>query len=119
MWRTVKRQLGDLASDVRFIMVTVDPDADRPAPMKRYVQLFDPSFIGLSGSVDELARAWGAFNVNPKRLELPASATQHSISHPASVYVVDRDGRLRLEMPFGERADEAAMDIQRLMGRAS
>ena len=118
-WRTVKRQLGDAASDVRFIMVTVDPEVDRPAQMKRYVQLFDPSFIGLSGTADELTRAWDAFDVHPKRLELPASATQHSISHSASVYVVDGDGMLRLEIPFSEKADEAAQDILRLMGRAS
>jgi protein SCO1/2 len=118
-WRNVKRQLGDAASEVQFIMVTVDPDVDVPAQMKRWVELFDPEFVGLSGSAEELASVWRAFGVHPQRTELPSSATEHSISHSASVYVVDKDGLLRLKIPFTEKPDEAAQDILRLMNQPS
>lgn len=120
-WRTVKRKLGGLGDDIQFIMVTVDPDVDRPAQMKRYVQLFDPSFVGLTGTVNELTPVWNAFNVHPKRysVEVPGAPTLHIISHPASVYVVDKGGKLRLEILFAEKADEIVQDIERLMGRTS
>jgi protein SCO1/2 len=118
-WRTVKKQLGDAASEVQFIMVTVDPDVDVPAEMKRWVGLFDPAFVGLSGTVDELTAVWHAFGVHPQRLELPTSATTHSISHSSAVYVLDKDGFLRLKIPFTEKPDEAAQDILRLMNQPS
>jgi protein SCO1/2 len=118
-WRTVKQQLGDAASEVQFIMVTVDPDVDVPAEMKRWVGLFDPAFVGLSGTADELAAVWHAFDVHPQRLELPTSATTHSISHSSAVYVLDRDGFLRLKIPFTEQAAEAAQDILRLINPPS
>lgn len=118
-WRTIKQQLGDAANGVQFIMVTVNPEVDVPAEMKRYVRLFDPTFVGLSGSVEELASVWHAFGVYPQRLELPSSATAHSISHSSSIYVLDKDGLLRLKIPFTEKPAEAVQDILRLMNQPS
>jgi len=118
-WKVIKRNLGPAADDVRFIMVTVDPEVDVPAAMKRFVELFDTSFIGLGGSVPDVWHVWHIFDVHPQRVELTQSATGHSISHSTSMYVLDADGMLRLKIPFTEKPEDAAQDILRLMGRTS
>jgi protein SCO1/2 len=99
-WRAAKRDLGERASDVRFVMVTVDPPTDTPEVLGNYLLHFDDEFVGLSGSEEQLKRAWDAFGIEVKRLDLPESATQHSISHPASIFVVDDRDELVMKLAF-------------------
>src|SRR5690625_4328978 len=62
-FRQVKQHLGDDADRVRFVMVTVDPERDTPQRMAQYVEAFDPDFLGLTGTMDEVKMAWDAYNV--------------------------------------------------------
>lgn len=116
-WKTIKRQLGVGAADVRFIMVTVDPRTDTPQVMKRYLALFDPSFTGLTGAPGDVARVWNAFGVRTEDVELSGSYAGHAISHSTSMYVLDNNDMLRMKVPFSETPEEAAQDIVMLLSR--
>lgn len=114
-FRHVKQRLGEAADDVRFVMVTVDPERDDQERMRQYVEAFDPDFIGLTGTLAELEAAWDAYHVRPQKIEVPGSALGYSVSHPASAYVVDPAGNLRLLHFYGMPADMVAEDIQKLL----
>jgi protein SCO1/2 len=116
-WKTIKRELGQWADDVRFIMVTVDPGVDTPDALKRFVRLFDASFVGLTGTPDDVALAWEAFGVRTDVVELSGSYAGHTISHSTSMYVLDRDNLLRMKIPFAEEPEDAAQDIRLLLSR--
>lgn len=114
-FKHVKQRLGDAADDVRFVMVTVDPERDDQERMRQYVEAFDPEFIGLTGTLAELQAAWDAYHVRPQKIEVPGSALGYSVSHPASSYVIDPEGNLRLLHFYGLPADLVAEDLERLL----
>lgn len=114
-WKQVREELGDDADDVTFVMVTVDPEHDTPDVLKRYVTAFHPSFIGLTGSIEQLTRVWAEFGVQVQKEPMPESAAGYSVGHTASVFALDREGRLRLKFPFGATPERIAADLRRLM----
>lgn len=114
-FKQVKRHLGDDADHVKFIMVSVDPERDTPERMAQYIEAFDPDFIGLTGSMEEAQAAWNVYDVRPRKVELPDSALGYTVEHPASAYVIDAQGNLRLMHFFGMPADAVAEDIQRIL----
>lgn len=114
-FKDVKKQLGGQARDVAFVMVTADPDADTPAVMKEFVRAFDPSFIGLSGSKPDLASVWVEFGAQVQREPDPGSAAGYSVSHPSSVFVLAKDGRMAMKIPYGRTPADMAEDIRILL----
>jgi len=84
--------------DVAVVMVTVDPERDTPEVMERYVGHFDQSFLGLSGSPDEVHHVLESWGVHVERGEVSEEGW-YFMSHPAGVYVLDSQQRLRLVIP--------------------
>ena len=55
---TAKRRLPeDIVDDVTLILVTTDPARDTPEALKEYLARVDDSFVGLSGSLDDVKPA--------------------------------------------------------------
>ena len=52
----IKESLGDISSDIRFFLVSVDPDRDKPENLRIYLDNFDKSFKGLTGEIDQIYR---------------------------------------------------------------
>ena len=82
--------LGSQASQVQVLMVTTDPTNDTPAQMKNYVTAFNPSFIGLTGTPQELQKAYNDYGV---------TVLDTGETHSALVYLIDPQGNLRLTYP--------------------
>lgn len=114
-WKRVREELGDHAEHVTFIMVTVDPEQDTPEVLGRYVTAFHPSFIGLTGPMEDLTRVWADFGVQVQKEPQPDSAAGYSVGHTAAVFAVDPERRLRLKFPFGATPEQIALDVRRLM----
>jgi len=49
--------LEERADDVKVVFVTIDPERDTAERLADYLGRFDPAFIGLTGSADEIAEA--------------------------------------------------------------
>jgi protein SCO1/2 len=107
---------------VRFVFVSVDPERDTPAVTEAYVQRFDSSFVGLAPSaaqLDSIKTAWG-FTV--ERDSTPGMAGMsgmqvgaYGVTHPAGVFVIDRQGRVRLVFSPATKPDDIASDLKRMM----
>ncbi len=95
-------------------MISIDPDRDSPESLAEYVTHFDPSFIGITGSEDEVAAVATQYGIFYEKHEGTA-ATGYLIDHTASVVVIDPDGYLRLVYPFGTPANDIAEDIRHLV----
>ena len=59
----VHRKLGDAARDVQLIYVTVDPQRDSPERLRDHLAGYDPSFLGATGTPDELAATLKSYGV--------------------------------------------------------
>ncbi len=113
-WTKAKRLLGDASRDVRWIFASVDPARDTPAVAQRYAAKFDPGFLGLSGDEAQVAAAMAAWKVASVRDAGGTDAT-YTVSHPSSVFVIDREGRVRLLHRNGLPAAQIADDIRALL----
>jgi len=110
----VVKQLGDAASRVQVIFVTVDPERDTPAVLTPYVKAFDPSFIALRGSVEQIDIVRKEFRVIVQRNK-GAAPDSYTIDHTAASYVIGVDGRLRLYIRHDTPAADIASDLRLLL----
>lgn len=100
---------------VQVVFVTVDPDRDTPAVMKRYVSLFDPSFVGLTGTEAQLDPVFDAYHVWHQRIP-GTKASGYLMAHSGSVYLIDPAGELRVLHDWTDPAPAIASDVKELLG---
>jgi protein SCO1/2 len=103
--------LGEDAEQVQVAMITVDPERDTPEHLRRYLTSFDPSFIGFTGTPEEIAAVATAYGIFYEKHE-GSAATGYLVDHTATVSVIDPDGYLRMLFPFGTSSEEIAADLQ-------
>jgi len=109
--RKIKSELGEDATRVQVVYITVDPDRDTPDKVQEYVSLFNPSFIGLSGSLEELEPVWQDYGVF-RQIEETDSGNGYLVTHTARVYLIDPDGNLHLSYAFGAPTDDILHDLK-------
>jgi protein SCO1 len=98
------------AEKVQVLFVTVDPERDTQEILKAYVPYFNPRFLGLRGTPDQVAQAAREFRV-VYRKNVEPGATDYLVDHSAGSYVLDRSGRLRLYLPFAMKPADIAHDL--------
>ena len=107
-------RLGDDASRVQVIFVTLDPARDTSQVLAAYVTAFHPSFIGLRGDDATTAAVAREFKVFYAR-QAGTTAGSYSIDHTTGSYAFDPQGRLRLLIRHGETPDRIAADLKLLL----
>lgn len=100
---------------VQVVFVTVDPQRDTPAVIKRYVALFDPSFVGLTGTEAQLDPVFDAYHVWHQRIP-GTKASGYLMAHSGSVYLIDPAGDLRVLHDWTDPAPAIASDVKELLG---
>jgi protein SCO1/2 len=96
--------------DVQVLLVTVDPERDTPELLANYLGHFDKTFLGLTGTQDEIAAAAAPLGIFSEQRTVDGSET-YFMDHTATVAVIDRQGRLRLVWPFGVPSEDIASDL--------
>ncbi len=107
-------KLGRDAEDVQVVMVSVDPQRDTPEVLADYLGYFDPSFVGMTGTDDEIASIATVYGVYYKAREGSVD-TGYLVDHSAHLMVVDRDGYLKLLLPPDLTVDQIADDLEYLL----
>jgi protein SCO1/2 len=88
------------AKQVRVVFVSTDPDRDTPERLRTWLGGFDSSFVGLTGTADELARAQAAVGL-PAAQRDSAGGMAYGMSHGAMVLAYTPDDSLRVMYPMG------------------
>ena len=112
-----KKLLGPDGDKVQGIFVTVDPERDTPEVLKNYMANFDPTFIGLRATPDQLSAMAKDFKVYYKKVD-GKSASGYTMDHSAASYVYDTKGQLRLYTRYGSGAKSLASDLKLLLAQA-
>lgn len=112
--KQARQSLGGRSSDVQVVFVTVDPMRDTAEKLKSYLAGFDPSFIGLTGSIEQLQPVWKAYGVYAQA-QAVSQGNGELVEHSSQVYVIDPHGNLRLTFPYGTTMSEMADDIRYLL----
>ena len=102
------QEMGEDGERIQVLLITVDPRRDTPERLKRYVENFHPSFLGLTGTEEEIrtvADGFGAY------FSAPSGEGSHTVDHTARTFVVDRFGRIPLTFPVTATPEEMARDL--------
>jgi protein SCO1 len=108
-----RKKLGDEAAKVQVVYVTVDPERDDAARMKKYLASFDSSFVGGVGTRAEIDAAQKSYGISSTK-KVYADGN-YTIGHSSSIYMIDRAGGLKAVMPYGHTADDFVHDLKILL----
>jgi len=107
-------RLGSQAKDVRFVFVTVDPQRDTAPKMQEYLAKFSAAFIGLAGSTQDLNPVWKSYGVFVQAQ--PAAGSENYLeTHSDLIYLIDREGKLRLTYSNDVPVGDLLQDVQYLL----
>jgi protein SCO1/2 len=104
--RQALETVGDASKDVEVVMVSTDPATDTPESMKEFMGRFNPKFLGLLGTPDELAKSWKDYGV---------TVLDGGETHSSFTYVVDKKGELRETFVPDATPDNVASDLKVLL----
>ncbi len=110
----VKRLLGAEGDKLQGLFITLDPERDTPEMLKAYMANFDPSFLALHPTPDQLVSITKDFKIYYKKVE-GKTATSYTLDHSAGSYTFDTQGRVRLYNRYGSGAAALADDVKTLL----
>ena len=105
--------LGDDAKDLKGYFVTVDPERDTPEIMAGYAGWVSPRMTGITGTPEEIAKMVKAWGVVAEKV--PGEDGNYSMTHSASVFMVDRRGQFFGTIDYEESQETALAKIRRLI----
>ena len=109
----VMKKLGPDAERVQVLLITVDPERDTPEVLKQYVTAFDPRFLGLTGTPDQVKKAAASFKAYYAKA--PTKEGNYTLDHTAAFYLLDGKGESRVLANNNIGVDALVHDIQALL----
>ena len=107
--------LGEKATDLNVVLVTVDPERDTAAKLATYAQSFNPSFVGLTGTTEQLSALTKSIGIFSERAhEDGHDAHTYLVNHTTSVILLDSKGQMRMIWSFELSPEAIAKDIRSL-----
>lgn len=105
----VVTQLSRYKIPVQVIFISVDPTRDKPNLLKQYLANFHDSFIGLTGSEDEIKKVAELFKVYYAKVDENShkKAEEHyMMDHSSFVYLMDTNGNYAKHFYMNSTAEE-------------
>lgn len=109
----VMKKLGSGADRVQVLFITVDPERDTQTVLGQYVPAFDPRFVGLTGSVEQIAAVAKDFKAFYQKVPTPNGS--YTVDHFSGMYAFDATGRIRLFIRYRAPMDSVVADVKTLL----
>lgn len=102
----VRKDLNGNSDQTQIVFISTDPARDSPSAVKTFIDRFDPTSIGFTGSSDELQPVWMDYGV---------MVMDNGETHSVRVYLVDPEGNWRLTYAPASNPQEIVDDIELLI----
>lgn len=99
-----------VARETQVVFVSVDPQRDSPEKIRDFLDNFDPSFVGLTGTEEELVEAQTAAGVPPA--VIVGEGDDYTVDHAGWVIAYGPDGLNHAIYPFGTRQSQWDNDLR-------
>ena len=110
--KLIKKNLGQQGKDFQVLFVTLDPERDSQSLLKQYVPSFDASFIGLTGTKDQIKKIAQQYKIFHQKV---GDGKSYTIDHSSAIYLLDKDGMIRVRYPYGSPVKGMIEDIKHLI----
>ena len=110
----LKKVPSVVADQVKLVFVTTDPARDSPQVLRRWLDLFDPRFVGLTGpeaAIDAVQRAAGV----PLATKSAPANGNYGVSHASFVIAYSKDNLAHVIYPGGVSKDDWVHDLPLLV----
>ncbi|MFN7064870.1 MAG: SCO family protein [Aquificaceae bacterium] len=115
MAKVMQRLKPEEAQRIQALFISVDPERDTPEVLKSYVPYFNPTFIGLVGTEEEIRRTAKEYKAYYRKVE-GESAGGYLVDHTATIYLITPDNRIKLLFtPIKQDPDRIVEDIRFLL----
>jgi protein SCO1 len=115
LFHQIHTKLGEQSEQVNFVFVSVDGTRDTPQILAQHLLLFDQSLVGLSGEDAAVQVLTKLFGVTYTLEKTSPTQTDYTVTHTASSFLVDRQGRIRRVYAYGFDPELVTQDIQSLL----
>ena len=102
------------ADQVKLVFVTTDPARDSPAALRRWLDLFDRYFLGLTGTEQAVAAVERAAGV-PLATKMGPADANYAVAHANFVLAYSKDNFAHVIYPGGVSKDDWAHDLPLLI----
>lgn len=92
--------------NLQVVLVSLDPDRDTPAALKRYTSNYNKDFIGVTGKINELRKFQSQFGVFSE--VDAASGNNYQIRHTPSILLVNPEGKYAGLFKYGLSPEQFA-----------
>ena len=110
----VKKALGADGDKVQGVFITVDPERDKPELLKAYLESFDPGFVALRGTPEQLKDVAKEFKIYYAKVP-GKTPDSYTMDHTAASFLFDPQGRIRVFSRYGSGATALMSDIKALI----
>jgi len=100
-------------SHVKVVFVTTDPTRDTPSVIRSWLNAFNPSFIGLTGTMAQIEAAEAQVGLPPSTVQVVDGV--YSVDHAAYVLAFTADNESHVIYPAGITASVWSHDLPRLV----
>jgi protein SCO1/2 len=101
---------------VQVVFVTTDPARDDEQTLRHYLDSYNPDFVGLTGSLEDIITVGDSVHVPiEKGQKLPSGG--YEVVHGTSVVGIDHSDEVPVVWTEGTSAAQYAADIHSLLGR--
>jgi protein SCO1/2 len=114
----VKQLMGDAGERVSFVFVSVDGERDTPEVLNAYVPRFDPSFIGLTGTEEDVRGLGVPYGLQFTLNKESPDDTEYSVEHSTLGYVIDPQRNLHTLISYNTDAQFTADYLTMLVASA-
>jgi len=105
--------LGDDGQGLQPLFITLDPERDTPQVVGDYAQAFHTRLIGLTGSVEQIADAAGAYRVYYAKVPNAGDGeSDYTIDHSAFIYLMSPDGAYLTHFSHASTPEDIAAGVR-------
>jgi cytochrome oxidase Cu insertion factor (SCO1/SenC/PrrC family) len=109
-------QMGKATDKIVPIFITVDPARDTPGALARYVALFSPRLIGLTGNQTAIDAVSKEFRVFVQKVPGATADAPYSVNHSAFLYLMSPSGDLAALYPPDASAKTLSQALLKTLG---
>lgn len=107
----VRQELGADGDKMQVLMISVDPERDTPEVLEEYVAHFDPTFLGITGSKEEIDAAGEPLGIYYEIHE-GSAASGYLVDHTARTFLIDPEGNARVAYPHDAPREGIVADLE-------
>ena len=99
----------------QVVFVSIDPERDKPEILKEYLTSFNPKFIGVTGTLDEIKKLTTKLSVYFQKIGDDEENYLYEMNHTAGLFLTNPDGKLVASFKPTATPKELSLDVKKIL----